>query len=46
MLTVPGQHHQRAGTDRLCVLRKEGGRGGTQIEGDCITEVMKFMECV
>jgi len=46
MLTIHGQHHPRADTDRLYVPRKEGGRGLTQIEGAYIAEGMKLLEYV
>ena len=32
LLTIHGQHHQKADVDRLCVPRKQGGRGLKQIE--------------
>jgi len=41
MLTIHGQHHQRADIDRLYVPRKEGRRGLMQIDG---AEFMKLME--
>jgi hypothetical protein len=46
MLTIHGQHHLKADTDRLYVPRKDGGRGLMQIEGASITEVIKLKEYV
>jgi hypothetical protein len=46
MLTIHGQHHPKADTDRLYVPRKEGGRGLMQIEGACRAEVTRLMEYV
>jgi hypothetical protein len=46
MLTIHGQHHQKADIDRLYVPRKDGGRGLMQIEGAYITKVIKFKEYV
>jgi hypothetical protein len=37
MLTIHG-HHPRIDNDRLCVPRKEGGRGLMQVEGASIAE--------
>jgi hypothetical protein len=45
-LTVHGQHHPKADTERLYVPRKEGGRGLMQIDGIYKAEVMKLRECV
>jgi len=33
LLTINGQHHTKAGVDRLHVPRKQGGRGLVQLEG-------------
>jgi hypothetical protein len=38
MLTIHGQHHQKADIDRFYVPRKDGGRGLMQIEAAYITE--------
>jgi hypothetical protein len=46
VVTVHGQHHTGAETDRLCVSRNEKGRGLMQIEGTYAAEGMKFMEYV
>jgi len=46
MLTIHGQHHPRADTDRLYVTRKDGGRGMMQIEGAYVAEIVKLMEYV
>jgi hypothetical protein len=46
MLTINGQHHPKADSDRLYVPRKDGGRGHMQIEGAYITEVIKLKEYV
>jgi hypothetical protein len=46
MLTIHGQHHPRADIDRLCVLRKEGGRGLMQVEGAYIAETVSLVEYV
>jgi len=46
MLTIHGQHHPKADTDRLYVPRKEGRRGLMQTEGAYIAEVTKLMEYV
>jgi hypothetical protein len=46
MLTFHGQHHPKADIDRLCVFRKDGGRGLMQIEGAYIIEVTKLKEYV
>jgi hypothetical protein len=46
MLTIHGQHHPQADTDRLYVPSKDGGRGLMQIEGAYITEVIKLKEFV
>jgi hypothetical protein len=43
MLTIHRQHHPIADTDRLYVLREEGGRGMMQTEGAYTAEVMKLM---
>jgi hypothetical protein len=45
-LTIYGQHYTKADIDRLCVLRKDGGRGLMQIEGAYITEIIKLKEYV
>jgi hypothetical protein len=39
-------HHPRADIDRLCVLRKEGGRGLMQVEGAYIAETRNLVEYV
>jgi hypothetical protein len=46
MLTIHGQHHPRAAIDRVCVPRKDGGRGLMQMEGAYIAEVIKLKEYV
>jgi hypothetical protein len=46
MLTIHGQHHPRADTDRLYVTRKEGGRGLMQVEGAYIAETVNLVEYV
>jgi hypothetical protein len=46
MLTIYGQHHPKADTDRLYIPRKEGRRGLMQIEGAYMAEVKKLMEYV
>jgi hypothetical protein len=46
MLTIHGQHHPRADTDRLYVPRKEGGRGLMQVEGTYIAETVNLVEYV
>jgi hypothetical protein len=46
MLTIHGQHHPRADTDRLYVPRKEGGRGLMQVEGAYIAETLNLVEYV
>jgi hypothetical protein len=40
MLTIHGQHHPRAGTDRLYVPIKKGGRELMQVEGAYIAETL------
>jgi hypothetical protein len=46
MLTIHGQYHPRADTDRLYVPRKEGGRGLMQVEGAYIAEILNLVEYV
>jgi hypothetical protein len=46
ILTIHGQHHPKADTDRFYVPSKDGGRGLMQIEGVYITEVIKLKEYV
>jgi hypothetical protein len=46
MLTIHGQHHPRADTNRLYVPRKEGGRGLIQVEGAYIAENLNLVEYV
>jgi hypothetical protein len=46
MLTIHGQRHPRADTDRLYVSIKKGGRGLMQVEGAYIAETLNFMEYV
>jgi hypothetical protein len=44
ILTIYGQHHLRADTDRLYVPRKGGGRGLTQIDMTYTTRTTKLVE--
>jgi hypothetical protein len=46
MLTIHGQHHPKADTDRLYVPRKEGGRGLMQVEGAYVAETVNLVENV
>jgi hypothetical protein len=46
MLTIHGQHHPRADTDRLYVPRKEGGRGLMRAEGAYTAETLNLVEYV
>jgi hypothetical protein len=44
ILTMYKMHHPKADIDRLCVKRKEGGRGLSQIEAAYKTEVINIAE--
>ena len=44
LLTIHGQHHPQADTDRLYVPRKRGGRGLIQLEEAHTVEITKLME--
>jgi hypothetical protein len=46
ILTIHGQYHSRADFDHLYVPRKEGGKGLMQVEGACIVEIVKLVDCV
>jgi hypothetical protein len=46
MLTIHGQHHPTADTDRLYVPRKEGGRGLIQVDRVYAAETIKSVEYV
>jgi predicted metal-dependent phosphoesterase TrpH len=46
MLTIHGQRHPRADTDRLYVSIKEGGRRLMQVEGAYIAETVNLVEYV
>jgi hypothetical protein len=46
LLTIPGQHHPKAVVDRLCIPRKQEGRGLMQLEEAYIIEITKLMEYV
>jgi len=44
ILTMYKTHHPKAGTDRLYVKRKEGGRGLVQIEAAYKAEIINIAE--
>jgi len=44
LLTIYGQHHQKADVDRLYVPRKQGGRGLMQLEAAHGIEITKLVE--
>ena len=44
MLTVYKMHHPKANIDRLCVKRKEGGRGLVQVEAAYKAEIINIAE--
>ena len=46
LLTIHGQHHPKADVDRLCVPRKQGGRGLMQLETAHSVEITKLVEYV
>ena len=46
LLTIHGQHHPKADVDRLCVPRKQGGRGLMQLEAAHAVEITKLVEYV
>ena len=46
LLTIHGQHHQKADVDRLYVPRKQGGRGLMQLEAAHAVEITKLVEYV
>ena len=45
LLTIHGQHHQKADADRLYVPRKQGGRGLMKLEAAHAVEITKLAEC-
>jgi hypothetical protein len=44
LLTIPGQHHQKADVDRLYVPSNQGGRGLTQLEAAHAVEITNLAE--
>ena len=46
LLTIHGQHHPKADTDRFCVPRKQGGRVLMQLEAAHAVEITKLVEYV
>ena len=46
MLTVYKMHHLKADADRLCVKRKEGGRGLMQFEAAYKAEIINIADCL
>jgi hypothetical protein len=44
LLTIHGQHHPTADVDRLCVPRKQGGRGLMELEAAYVIDITKLME--
>ena len=46
LLTIHGQHHQKADVDRLYVPRKQVERGLMQLEAAHAVEITKLMEYV
>jgi len=46
LLTIPRQHHPKAGVDRLYVPRKQGGSGLMQLEEAYAVKIKKLVEYV
>jgi len=46
LLTIHGQHHQKADVDRFYDPRKQGGRGLAQLEAAHAVEITKLVEYV
>jgi hypothetical protein len=44
LLTIHGQHHSKADSDRLYFPRKQGGRGLIQLEASHALEITKLVE--
>ena len=46
LLTIHGQHHQKADVDHLYVPRKQGGKGLMQLGAAHAVEITKLVEYV